>query len=890
MGIQGRVQHQVRFALAAVICATAALLAGPPVASALPRPALRGPGIAMPSHHSSASPALHPLIANCNGAIPPPSLTMCNLTYHNGPVMVTNRTHVVLWAPTGFSYPTGYVNLIERYLTDVAHDSGQARNTYSVDTQYNQTTPTTQNIAYDSTYAGELDDSDVYPAADAACTALEGSATTCLTETQEIDELDTFINSKSGPRTAADLYLLVMPPKVQTCFDGETDCGPYGAGKPDSMGNTSEYCAYHNSFTSGLGSKPVTLWANIVYDPGAGNGCSNSEPNGNGADETINVLSHEHNEAITDPQPSSGWLDDNTDNGGEIGDQCNFDLGPTIGSTASGNFDELVNGNPYSVQMMWSNAITGCAMNFGATAPTAAFTFLPPAPKTLQSVAFDGSASKSNDTGGSIVKYTWDFGDGSGFGSGATPTHTYAASGTFTVKLTVEDDAGQTATTMHDVTVTALPTQTTYTGATSGDFGTSTTLSAHLVDTTNSVDIQGRTITFTLGTQSCSTGPTNASGDASCSITLAQTPGNYTVKASFAGDSVYAASDSGSQPFTINKAPTTTTVVSNHPTSVFGQPVTFTATVSPNDGGGTVAFKADGTVIAGCATQSLTGPSPFQATCTTAALSVSGSPHAISAVYTGDTDYLGSTSATITQTVNKDPTTTTVTAAPASPATFGTSVTFTAAVTANPPGAGTPTGSVAFKVDGTPVGTVGLTGGHASIATASLSAGSHSISATYGGDGNFFGSAGSLPYTVTCTTTITGTHSGTLEVTGSTCLTSGAVLNGSVVLHGGGALDLEGARVTGAIDATATSGVIRVCRSSVGGSVDIKSATGLVIVGDPGDASCAPNTISGTLLLQNDTGGVEAIDNTVTGAILTTGDSGPGPFPGDVTTISGNHH
>ncbi|HEY5196661.1 MAG TPA: hypothetical protein VIJ51_06505, partial [Solirubrobacteraceae bacterium] len=72
------------------------------------------------------------------------------------------------------------------------------------------------------------------------------------------------------------------------------------------------------------------------------------------------------------------------------------------------------------------------------------------------------------------------------------------------------------------------------------------------------------------------------------------------------------------------------------------------------------------------------------------------------------------------------------------------------------------------------------------------------------------------------------------------------------------------------------------------GSVDIKSQTALVIVGDPGDAACAPNTIGGTLILQNNTGGVEAINNTVR-ALSVSGNSGPGPFPGDPTTITGNH-
>ncbi len=68
--------------------------------------------------------------------------------------------------------------------------------------------------------------------------------------------------------------------------------------------------------------------------------------------------------------------------------------------------------------------------------------------------AFDATAS--SDTDGTIASYAWDFGDGS-TGTGATPSHAYAAAGTYTVALTVTDDRGATGTASKAVTVTAPP-------------------------------------------------------------------------------------------------------------------------------------------------------------------------------------------------------------------------------------------------------------------------------------------------------------------------------------------------------------------------------------------------------------------------------------------------
>jgi PKD repeat protein len=79
-------------------------------------------------------------------------------------------------------------------------------------------------------------------------------------------------------------------------------------------------------------------------------------------------------------------------------------------------------------------------------APQAAFT----ANCDQLECAFD--ASGSTDPDGSIASYAWDFGDGE-HGTGATPQHTFAEAGEYTVKLTVTDDRGGTGTKTQTLTV-----------------------------------------------------------------------------------------------------------------------------------------------------------------------------------------------------------------------------------------------------------------------------------------------------------------------------------------------------------------------------------------------------------------------------------------------------
>jgi PKD repeat protein len=79
--------------------------------------------------------------------------------------------------------------------------------------------------------------------------------------------------------------------------------------------------------------------------------------------------------------------------------------------------------------------------------PTAAFTF---SCDQLE-CSFDGSSS--DDPGGDVTDYAWDFGDGD-TGSGSAVDHTYTSAGSRTVTLTVTDNDGGTDTKSNEVTTT----------------------------------------------------------------------------------------------------------------------------------------------------------------------------------------------------------------------------------------------------------------------------------------------------------------------------------------------------------------------------------------------------------------------------------------------------
>jgi hypothetical protein len=172
-------------------------------------------------------------------------------------------------------------------------------------------------------------------------------------------------------------------------------------------------------------------------------------------------------------------------------------------------------------------------------------------------------------------------------------------------------------------------------------------------------------------------------------------------------------------------ASTSSTVAAAPTATVFGQSVTFSDSISPTPDGGTVQWKVDGSAVGSALP--LSGSTDL----TLSTLSVGS--HAVEADYSGDTDFTGSSGSLPSYIVAKAATTTSAAIAANE---------FAAQVSVTAPGAGTPTGTVTFALDGRTVGTAPV-GANGAATLTHTTLGAHGLSATYSGDGSFSASSGS---------------------------------------------------------------------------------------------------------------------------------------------------
>jgi hypothetical protein len=282
---------------------------------------------AAPAHASSAGDQyVHPMgtRAAAGGGVGISSagaLGAGNLIYHLGPTMRTgSTTYTIFWQPSGAYMSPTYTTLINRYFADIGGSS-----LYNVTTQYYDSGGA---IANSSTFGGTWTDTSPYPSR---------VLPDWLIKLEVVKAMR--VNGWTGGLN--HLFFVYIARGEQTCQLGA--CA------------FSTFCAYHGSFA--VNGQPI-LYANMPYDGtnlqncGPGGASPNSDPD---ADAAINVTSHEHMEAVTDPL-GTAWYDAS---GNEIGDKCAWNFG--LRGFDGGNV--TLNGNRYIVQKEWSNAVHGCVLS-----------------------------------------------------------------------------------------------------------------------------------------------------------------------------------------------------------------------------------------------------------------------------------------------------------------------------------------------------------------------------------------------------------------------------------------------------------------------------------------------------------------------------------------------
>jgi len=318
------------------------------------------------------------LVAPSNGQLSNQAPGVGSLYYNGGPIMSQNNSYTIFWAPSGYSFPSGYVNNINQYFKDLQAASGSNTNTYVNATQYYQVNSngTKTYVQNKVTFAGTTMDTNPLPpldpvncpdtpaAAGGGANGNQSANAGCVTDAQVQQEISKVIKAQGWPVSNNTEFFVYTAPNIGTCFPATVAEGGTQAGAP--LCSFSYFCAYHSAyFDSTINANSQIIYANMPYDAQtAGNPVTcdvGDYPNGNPSDPEISTTSHEQNESMTDPF-GTGWWDSNSNDsasGYENGDMCAYDFGTTTGP-ANAEWNQTINGHHYLMQLEWDNSTNSC--------------------------------------------------------------------------------------------------------------------------------------------------------------------------------------------------------------------------------------------------------------------------------------------------------------------------------------------------------------------------------------------------------------------------------------------------------------------------------------------------------------------------------------------------
>ena len=363
-----------------------------------------------------------------------------------------------------------------------------------------------------------------------------------------------------------------------------------------------------------------------------------------------------------------------------------------------------------------------------------------------QSVTFTATVTNAVATGGSLPTGTVDFSDGTtNIGGGtlvngvATVTVSSLSVGTHDILMSYSGDPNFLASsnavsqvvnpagTTNVLTVAPNPTV----------YGQTATLTAVVTPVVPGVGTVGGTVTFYDGATSLGSSTLNG-GVATLNVS-SLLAGNHSLTAVYTGSVNYSNSTSAVVMQLVNQAATTLAAQTSLSSTVYGQSVTFTATltaVAPGAGTptGNVSFF-DGTTNLGNGTLN-------SGVATLAVSTLAVGTHTIQMNYSGDTNFVASSSS-VGQVVNQALTSAAL-AVTSNPTVYGQVVTLTATMAVMAPGAGTVPDSVTFYNGATSLGSGTLTNDVATLDVSNLPAGTNSLTVVYTGNGDFYGSTSAV--------------------------------------------------------------------------------------------------------------------------------------------------
>jgi alpha-tubulin suppressor-like RCC1 family protein len=349
-----------------------------------------------------------------------------NLAYNGGRVMGSVTPFLIYWEPAGFSFSARYQQVVDGFFVNVAADSGLTTNPYALAEQYADKFGAT--TSYDDRPYTVLSDTQSFPSN--GCVVPKGYKR-CLSDAQLSAEVDRLAAAGSLARGLGNVSFIFTPPGVAVC-DSKGECFPKAI------------CAYHSYFLSSGSS--TTYYAVIPY-PGGTTCDKGQHPNGDVADASVNLISHESVEAATDPSGTTWW---DTSTGNEVADACNFKFGTTSGPRGA-RYTVTINGAHYYIQQQWSNRAHACqqvAPAEGVHSPNVDFNSTPADPAPNATITFDASASSP----AALTGYQWDFGDGT-TGTGLTTNHAFATAGSYTASVVVSDADSLIGAALHEIVV-----------------------------------------------------------------------------------------------------------------------------------------------------------------------------------------------------------------------------------------------------------------------------------------------------------------------------------------------------------------------------------------------------------------------------------------------------